>query len=114
MGRILELEPTGETFTDTFPDAPPLEMELPAAHPPVTVKLRFSPTVAFRVFDEFDRRDITPQPDGSLTVTSSFPLDGWVYGYLLTYGAEVDILEPPELRMRIADLSRNIYEHHKT
>ncbi|HNW85843.1 MAG TPA: YafY family protein [Candidatus Limiplasma sp.] len=114
MGRIMELSLCSETFEDTFEDAPPIEMPSPPAPQPVTATLRFTPAVAFRVFDEFDRRSVEPQADGTLLVNAPFPLDSWAIGYLLTFGTEIEVLQPPALRAKIADLSKKIYEHHKT
>jgi predicted DNA-binding transcriptional regulator YafY len=70
--------------------------------------------MAFRVYDEFDRDGITPQPDGSLCVSVEFPIDGWVLSYLLSFGTDVEILEPAELRVEVAEYARNIYKHHIT
>jgi len=114
IGRIVELMLCPETFDDSFEEIPPLETQSPPETFPITAILRFTPAVAFRVFDEFNRRSIDPQADGSLVVTTPFPLDSWVIGYLLTFGTEVTVLEPQTLRMQLAALSGKIYEHHKT
>lgn len=115
VGRIVELMPTGETFSDTYLDAPSLEEAITSpAYASFRLKLRFSPTVAFRVYDEFDRYCIEKQPDGSLLVSTAFPLDGWGAGYLLTFGTDVRIIEPPEARTMFANHVKNVYEHHKT
>jgi predicted DNA-binding transcriptional regulator YafY len=112
VSRIITFLLTDMSFTETFADAPPLEGELP---PSLTtpVKLLFSPAAAFRVYDEFDRSNIEKQPDGSMLVTVNFPQGGWVASYLLSFGTEVKILEPAELRAQIASYAKKIYEHHK-
>lgn len=48
------------------------------------------------------------QPDGSMIVRTRMPEDGWVYGYILSFGAFVEVLSPPRLRSIIADSARNI------
>ncbi|NLI22828.1 MAG: YafY family transcriptional regulator [Clostridiales bacterium] len=114
VSRIVELTPTSETFADTFEDAPPSEGE-PGAAPAMTdLLLRFGRTVAFRVYDEFDRESVAPQPDGSILVRTALPADEWLAGYLLTFGAEVDILEPADVRERVAALAKRTFEHHQT
>ena len=114
VSRIMELSLTETRFTETFSDVPPLESGDPPVFSAVTLKLRFSPAVAFRVYDEFDRRGIEKQPDGSLLVTVSFPPGIWGMSYLLTFGTAVEVLEPPELRAQLAAWAKKIYEHHKT
>lgn len=114
VSRIIELSLTDVHFTEDFADAPPVEEELLPICRTTAFKLRFSPAVAFRVYDEFDRGSIEKQPDGSMLVTVNFPLDGWVMSYLLSFGTEMEILEPKELRVQAAAYAKKIYEHHKT
>jgi len=114
VSRIMELELTGDTFTESFADLPSLDGGDPPAYPGTAIKLRFLPSMAFRVYDEFDRGSIAPQPDGSLCVSAEFPIDGWVFGYLLSFGTDVEILAPAGLKTDLADYAENIYKHHKT
>lgn len=114
VSRILELAPTGESFMQDYEgEIPPIEICSPpyaTAH----FKLKISGRLAFRGYDEFDRGHITPQPDGSLLVEMQFPMDGWVMGYLFSFGTDIEVLEPPELRRQLADYAEKIAAHHKT
>jgi predicted DNA-binding transcriptional regulator YafY len=114
VSRIMELEVTDNTFTESFTDLPSLDGGDPPPFPGTAIRLRFPPSMAFRVYDEFDRGSIAPQPDGSLCVSAEFPIDGWVFGYLLSFGTEVEILEPAHLKAELADYVKIIYEHHKS
>jgi len=114
VSRMMELELTGDTFTESFVDLPSLDGGDPPPFPGTAIRLRFPPSITFRVYDEFDRDGITPQPDGSLCVSVEFSIDGWVLSYLLSFGTDVEILEPAELRVEVAEYARNIYEHHIT
>jgi predicted DNA-binding transcriptional regulator YafY len=69
-----------------------------AAHKPVSLRLRFSPDVLHRVYDDFDERQIARNPDGTCDVATSFPEDEWVYGYILSFGRSVEVLEPLAIR----------------
>ncbi len=64
----------------------------------ITLKLKISPEMAFRVMDEFDECDVEIQSDGSFIVTVTWPEDDWVYGTILSYGEYVEILEPKHVR----------------
>ena len=68
--------------------------------------------MAYRVYDEFDQSCVTPQPDGSLLVEAVFPEDQWLYGYLLSFGAGVEVLSPGALRRRLAALGWKIFWAH--
>ncbi len=114
VGRIIEVSPTGEIFTEGYEDEiPPIETESPLFSS-VHLKLRMTSRLAFRVYDEFDRASVTPQPDGSFVIEVDFPMDRWVIGYLLSFGAELDVLEPSGLRQELSDYAQKLADHHKT
>lgn len=114
VSRILELIPTGVYFPDEYEGKIP-SAELDAMpHANTYFKLKISEHLAFRVYDEFDRDSVTPQPDGSLLVEAHFPLNSWVVGYLFSFGTDVEILEPPQLRQELADYAEKIAAHHKS
>lgn len=113
MGRILEAAPTGEHFTPIDSrDIPPAEIETPSGFEE-SLSLRFSPQVAFRIYDEFDRDCITEQPDGSLRVEVCFPMDRWVVSYLFSFGTDVEVLAPAALREELSAYAEKIAVHHK-
>jgi len=62
------------------------------------LKLRFSEKVLNRLYDEFDDCLISQNADGSLDVTAAMPEDEWVYGYILSFGHYVEVLEPEHIR----------------
>ena len=72
----------------------------------VHLKLNIAQRLAFRVYDEFDRNSITPQPDGSLLVEADFPLDSWVVGYLFSFGTDMEVWEPADLRQHLAEYAQ--------
>ncbi len=114
ISRILELTPESETFPESFPDAPPADFPMPAAGTAQKATLLFSPSVAYRVYDEFDRGSIRKRPDGTLVVTTSMPAEDWAVSYLLTFGPALRVLEPPVLRARLADWAKEIYGLYQT
>ncbi|MCY6959918.1 helix-turn-helix transcriptional regulator [Clostridium brassicae] len=64
----------------------------------VTLVLRIHPKMAYRVYDEFDEECIQRNEDGSFNVTVTLMENEWVYGYILSYGNYVEILEPKHIR----------------
>ena len=73
---------------------------------PVYLKLKFYPQVLHRLYDDFDDEMIVRNSDGTCTVEVQFPEDEWVYGYLLSFGSYVEILEPQHIRDIIADRAK--------
>lgn len=78
------------------------------------ISLRFPPQQAYRVYDEFDSKSIIEEPNGYFSVKVRFPIDNWVTGYLLSFGTDIEILEPASLRREVSDYAKKISEHHKT
>ncbi len=104
ISRIRNLTVTGESFNRRAPEqtrdeeAPP-----PPREKWVTLKLRFRPEDLYRVYDDYDEDRITRNPDNTYDVTVSFPEDEWVYGYIMSYGPYVEVLEPPHIRRIIRE-----------
>lgn len=79
----------------------------------VNLKLHFSPSVRVRVEDSFAAEQIQVNEDGSSTVCVTFPEDNWVYGMILSYADDVEVLEPQYLRAIIKEKGRKIWELYK-
>ncbi len=65
----------GEHFTPR--ELPPLPDQIALGTNMTSVVVRFAPEIAYRVYDEFDRARIAPQPDGSLIVHTDWPPGLW-------------------------------------
>jgi len=80
--------------------------------PIVNIRLRFSPEMIFRVFDDFDEGFITRNTDGTVDVNVEMPEGEWIYSYILSFVNGVEVLSPEHvregLRQRIQNLT-NIY-----
>ncbi|MEA5085141.1 MAG: YafY family protein [Lachnospiraceae bacterium] len=67
----------------------------------VTITLKFSKEMAYRVYDEFLNCELLP--DGSFKATLTMPRGEWVYHYLATFGEHCEILEPIDIRLQIKE-----------
>ena len=86
--------------------------QAPQDVPEVRLRLRFSPQAAFRVRDSFHPRQVSVQDGGALLVECAFPEDRWVLGFLLSFGDQVEVLEPAHWRRQLAEAAekiKNIY-----
>jgi predicted DNA-binding transcriptional regulator YafY len=64
----------------------------------VTLKLRFRPEALYRLYDDYDSSRLVKNPDGTYEATMTIPEDDWVYGHILSFGNNVEVLEPPHIR----------------
>lgn len=78
----------------------------------ISIKLRIAPELTYRVFDEFDQSVTVKQDDGSYIVSVSWTEDNWVYGYILSFGEHIQVLEPPHLRETIANKIKKMHEQY--
>jgi predicted DNA-binding transcriptional regulator YafY len=78
--------------------------ERPGEAPEVlNVKFRAEAAAAFRIYDEYRHSAIRREPDGRLIVSATMPRGEWLVSYFLTFGQQVEILEPESLRREIRD-----------
>lgn len=66
----------------------------------VTLKLKLSSQVAFRVYDEFDTYH--RQADGSFIAEISYPKGEWIFYYIATFGSHCEVLAPQAVREAVA------------
>lgn len=109
LSRIVEWELLEESFIPMiFPDIQD------TSHPSHDkVILLFSKEAAYRVYDEFDINQIQLKENGNLLVTADMPQDDWLTGYLLSFGTQVEIIEPVHLKTVVATKAKEIYEKNK-
>lgn len=79
----------------------------------VTLKLRFQPEVLHRLYDDFDDELIMKNENGTFNITVNFPEDEWIYGYILSFGCYVEVLEPDHIKAVVADRMRKTLEFYE-
>lgn len=82
-----------------------------------TIKLimKFSSNVRAKLHDYFDETQIHFMSDGYMKVEVTYPEDEWTYGFILSFGADVEVLEPQHVRDIIKEKSYKIHNiYNKT
>ena len=111
LNRILRLERLTQSFVPKpYPESTP---ENGFHQPYPRIALLFSKEMAYRVYDEFDETQIERQENGCLIASAHMPVDAWLTGYLLSFGAQVEIIEPEYLKGTLAAWAKAIYEKNK-
>ena len=111
LTRIKDLMLLPETFLRRKADVPELKPTIQQERL-ISVRLKFSPAAAFRVYDEFTDT-VEKDAQGSLYVTVDMP-ERTLYSYILSYGDAVEILEPDELRRSMKEKLTRMAEKYKT
>lgn len=100
VSRIRQLRRLTASFDRTLPAGTVFKgSEISGSE--IRLVMKIDVAMAYRVYDEFDPATITKDQDGSFVVTSCLPGDGWVEGYILSYGDAVEVIEPQWLREAI-------------
>lgn len=108
LTRIINFEVLTEGFCkSSFP-----ELDETLKHTYNTIVLRFPKNMSYRVYDEFDKTMISKKENGDLIVSAQMPEDEWLIGYLLSFGTQVDIIEPVYLKDIVAEQAQKIYEKY--
>mgnify|MGYP003623558013 CR=1 FL=1 len=114
LPRMKHLTVTEERFTER--DLHDVTSDLNAAiyegRRLLAIRLRIDPERAYRVFDNFHESMVEKQPDGSFIVTVEWPEDNWLYGFILSFGKHIEVLEPEELRDFMKQEAKSITEKY--
>lgn len=115
LSRILTLEILEQTVSDlSYPEESDNPGKRDAGEQRYSqIRLRFPKEMACRVYDEFDPAQVEIQADGDFIVSARMPEDAWLVGFLLSFGTQVEILQPLYLKEILAKQGKLIYEKHK-
>ena len=104
LSRMKDLEVLAINYEDNFENIV-LKREIKYENT-VNIKLKFNKSVAFRVYDEF--KAIVEDKKGNLYVEMKIPNNYKLYNYIFSFGANVEILEPKEIRNQLKNMINKI------
>lgn len=115
LGRMTDLQ-TGEAFEKRAAPLPDLSPErvFPDMY---QVKAVIQPEYKWRLIEEYGPDSFTIQPDGTLLFSFGFADKTSVVGWIASFGASAELLEPAELRkdvLAFAEGIRKNYLNHDT
>ena len=106
LNRIMQLELSEQTFV---PMPYPQQEDNPQ-QTDLSIVLLFSKEMAYRVYDEFDETQINHKQNGDMIVSAKMPVNDWLVGYLLSFGTQVEVMEPVYLREILAAQVEELYK----
>jgi predicted DNA-binding transcriptional regulator YafY len=113
LARMRSLEATDRIFErrDIEAEQLPWEGDRPASAPHVSLVLRFPAELRLLAEDWFGAEAVGPEPGTagrSILARITWPEDEWLYGYLLSFGDRMEIVEPERMRVKIRDTALRI------
>ena len=79
----------------------------------IELDLLFRPDME-TVVEECFGEDFYRQDDGSILVQIALPENNWMYGYLLSFGDGLEVLNPPHVRNILANIAAKIYKKYSS
>lgn len=113
ISRIFHIDIKQETFEHRDPDEVSLDEKDQSSQIWIPIKLQISRQGAYRVFEEFTEHEITKNQDGSFTVETSLPEGEWLLHYILSFGANIEVLAPDYIREMIQGKLEDIILKYK-
>ncbi|QNO15842.1 YafY family transcriptional regulator [Alkalicella caledoniensis] len=110
LNRIQNIEGTNEHFEKK--DFPNISASKEVTIQSTKIVIKVDSSQSYRVYDEFDEKDIVKNDDDTYTVTMNFVEDEWVYGYLLSFGNYAKVLEPPHIKDILVDRMKKSLENY--
>ena len=104
LSRMKDLEVLAINYEDNFENIV-LKREIKYENT-VNIKLKFNKSVTFRVYDEF--KAIEEDEKGNLYVEIKIPNNYKLYNYIFSFGSNVEILEPKEIRNQFKNMINEI------
>ena len=104
LSRMKDLKVLAMNYEDNFENIV-LKREIKYENT-VNIKLKFNKSVTFRVYDEF--KAIEEDEKGNLYVEIKIPNNYKLYNYIFSFGSNVEILEPKEIRNQFKNMINKI------
>jgi predicted DNA-binding transcriptional regulator YafY len=79
----------------------------------VPLTLRFHARIRHIAVEWFGIESVIPDDEGYYISQVAFPEDNWLYGFILGFGADVEVLEPLHIREEIRRIAEQIVQNYK-
>ncbi|WP_195429441.1 YafY family protein [Clostridium sp. D46t1_190503_E9] len=99
LTRMNNVKISSEKFTRTAPNKLFSEEDIGYSNKLIHLKLRVNKKLGFRIYDEFQNHSL--DDNGDFIVDLDYPSGDWLFGYLMSFGENIEVLEPLHIREEI-------------
>jgi len=96
LTRIRNLTLTNQYFLKREKQPQPKQTAIQPPTQFIHFELKVAAAYAYRIVDDFGGGEL--QDDGTYLIHLKWPEDDWIYGLILSYGENIEILQPPHAR----------------
>ncbi|USG64833.1 YafY family transcriptional regulator [Brevibacillus ruminantium] len=110
LSRIKNPLPDGEQFVrrEINLEELPWDKEWHQPEQTVQLQLRFAPQLRTTVEEMFGVDSVEIDEQGYSLISEQYPLDNWLYGFVLSFGPGVEVLQPLSFRTELRRLAEGI------
>ena len=111
LTRMQNLDMTGRNANITHITTP---QKIPEYKPKLlTIKAKVYPQKISYLLDTFICSEVVPHKDGSITVTFTVPEQDWIYELLLSFGPNMKIISPKQVKEKILQIAKDVLKNYK-
>lgn len=67
----------------------------------ILLELEIKKEMAYRVYEEFEDKEISKKENGDFIVKVEYPETEWIYGYILSFGENIKVVSPNRVKNTI-------------
>lgn len=64
------------------------------------------------IVEDWSSGELERQEDGRILVKLQMPENNWLYGFVLSFGMGVEVINPPHIRSKIAEIAKGVFEKY--
>jgi len=107
LSQILNLRVQNNTFNN-HQDVPSIMLSdsFPNLYEEVVIK--FPETSGYKLLEDFEQDQVIELENGDYQVVARIPIDRWLVSYILSFGQEVEIYKPENLKRKVKEEVRRL------
>lgn len=90
IARIKDIKILEENFERELPKETSTNYQVKI----MPLELEIKKEMSYRVYDEFEKENISKKENGDFIIKVEYPENDWVYGYILSFGEHIKVISP--------------------
>lgn len=109
IARMKHIRKLNETFERSLPEE---KQEEEWKIETVILELKIDKKLAYRVYDEFEESQIELLQNGDFYVKVTYPKNDWIYGYLLSFGEDIQVIKPVSIKKELQQTLQKMLKNY--
>lgn len=90
IARIKDIKILEENFERELPKETSTNYQVKI----IPLELEIKKEMSYRVYDEFEKENISTKENGDFIIKVEYPENDWIYGYILSFGEHIKVISP--------------------